>query len=1070
MPLLTGPLRLVRRGGAATVAGRGAAQRLLQTTKEGKQLNQQQTSQEAAHNVSISFNTSQQPPATKKVPDFIINHVPHQHSGAQWLKSKRAQPGVHGDAALVGGYKSFREEIKSIVPDSRVFTDPLRTLAYGTDASFYRLVPKIVVKVHNEEEMIKLILAARKNKTPVTFRAGGTSLSGQAITDSILLKLGHTWRYRKISEDGSKITVEPGWILGQVNRMLAPYGRKLGPDPSSIESCWIGGVVANNSSGMCCGVAQNTYHTVQDIRMVLHDGTILDTHDPASWASFQQTHKSLIDGVMALSKRCKDDPELVALINKKFSIKCTTGYSINALVDFDSPIEVIKHLMVGSEGTLGFVSRVTYNTVPDYKDKASAFFVFSCVEDAATATHHLREAKCTDAVELFDRPSMATCENMEYMHFLRGQPDEAAALLIECRGDTKESMQARINEVTKVIKEAGIPTLTPIEFSYDAAECAAFWDARKALIPMVGAVREAGTSVLLEDVAVPVKNLAKLCRGITEMFHKFGYHDGSAFGHALEGNLHLVFTQGFETPAQVDRYAGMMDFLCNMVVELEGSLKAEHGTGRNVAPYVELEWGPKATQIMWELKGLFDPEDQLNPGVVLNKNPTIHKENLKPLPVAHGVVDTCMECGFCESACPSGHVTLTPRQRIVATREIARLEQSAIPEDVEKLKLMEDLYKYQALDTCAADGMCAEKCPVSINTGRMVKDLRARRYGPESLQFRAAELSAKNFGLVMGSVPTLLNAVDLVHSIVGTTVMGGVSGLLAPALGVSWNKYIPRGASKLAQPAPAPAGATKVVYLATCVSRSMGPARGDTETESIHEKTLSVLKKAGMEVIYPDDIANACCGLIYDSRGLPSQGNDQVKALEKALLKASNNGAIPILADTSPCLMRMKENFAHPALKQVLYDPTEFAAKFLLDKLSITKKEKSVAIHVPCSSKKMKKDKFFEQIAGACAEEVTVSPVPCCGMAGDRGLRFPEMSGGGTASSVAVPPGDAMVIRDPSAGGNTTRAWTEVKGAVSEGFSSSRTCEIALSLQTGTHFKSIMYLLDRCSSPKPASV
>ena len=283
--------------------------------------------------IDMVLNTSSSAASSKSVPDFIINHVAPIHSGSQWLQTKRqTEEEKYGEASLEGGYKQFREDIKGVVPDSRVFTDPLRTLAYGTDASFYRLVPKIVVKVHDEAEMIKLVQLAAKNKTPVTFRAGGTSLSGQAITDSILLKLGHTWRYRKIEDDGKLITVEPGWILGQVNRMLAPYGRKLGPDPSSIESCWIGGVVSNNSSGMCCGVSQNTYHTIKDLRLVMHDGTILDTADPASWASFQKTHKHVVDGVMALAARVKADEELTALIKKKFSIKCTTGYSINALV------------------------------------------------------------------------------------------------------------------------------------------------------------------------------------------------------------------------------------------------------------------------------------------------------------------------------------------------------------------------------------------------------------------------------------------------------------------------------------------------------------------------------------------------------------------------------------------------------------------------------------------------------------------------------------------------------------------------------------------------------------------
>jgi D-lactate dehydrogenase len=772
---------------------------------------------------------------------------------------------------------------------------------------------------------------------------------------------------------------------------------------------------------------------------------------------------------VALSQRIKADAELTALINKKFAIKCTTGYSINALVDFNDPLEMIKHLFVGSEGTFGFVSRATYHSVPDYKDKASAFIVFPTVEDASNVTWELRKAGCTDAVELFDNRSLKTCEDFEHLHFLRGLANTATALLIECRGADAAMLKKRIEESIEVVRNSSL-TLNAAEFSYDPAVCAAYWDARRALIPMVGAMREAGSSVLLEDVAVPVQNLAKLCNGINEMFEKFEYHDGSAFGHALEGNLHLVFTQAFESPAEVARYEAMMDHLCKLTIDLEGSCKAEHGTGRNVAPYVELEWGAKATQIMWELKGLFDPDNLLNPGVVLNKDPKVHTQNLKPLPVAHGIIDSCMECGFCESACPSGHVTLTPRQRIVATRELARLEASGTVEDLNKAMEMKKNYEYLALDTCAADGMCSVKCPVNINTGRMVKDIRAGMTQADSMETKLIDFSANNFGILMGGVPAMLSLVDKVHGLVGSRVMHFASSLVSPVVGVQWNPYLPASAPAVAEQPPVTVAKgqekSKVVYFVTCVSRSMGGvARGDADEGSLHEKTMSVLAKAGYEVVLPSGLGDLCCGLIFDSRGYPKQGSSQMQKLEEELLVASENGSIPILCDTSPCMARMKEQFKDSRLKDAIFEPTEFAATKLMPRLEIFRKEKSVAVHVPCSSKQMKKDGFFEKVARACSEEVTMSPVPCCGAAGDRGMRYPEISGGGVASQVKVPSGSAMVLREPSKGGNTTSNWTDVKSSCSDGYSTSRTCEIQLSLATGTHFKSIMYLLDKCARP-----
>jgi len=148
---------------------------------------------------------------------------------------------------------------------------------------------------------------------------------------------------------------------------------------------------------------------------------------------------------------------------------------------------------------------------------------------------------------------------------------------------------------------------------------------------------------------------------------------------------------------------------------------------------------------------------------------------------------------------------------------------------------------------------------------------------------------------------------------------------------------------------------------------------------------MNVLAKAGYDVIIPNGIADLCCGLIFDSRGYPNQGTSQMTTLEAELLEASDNGAIPILCDTSPCMARMKEQFKDARLKTAIFEPTEFAATKLLPRLEIYRKEPSIAVHVPCSSKQMKKDGYFETVARACSESVTMSPVPCCGAAGDRG-------------------------------------------------------------------------------------
>jgi len=939
---------------------------------------------------------------------------------------------------LTGTYETLYNRLCTTIPRNRLIHDDMRTLAFGTDASFYRLIPKLVVRVRDESEVIRVLRETMQLKTPITFRAAGTSLSGQAVSDSVLAMLDG-WTNYTIAHDASTITLQPGIIGAYANIFLAPYEKKIGPDPASINSAMIGGIVANNSSGMCCGTAQNSYRTLKSMRIILRDGTVLDTGDPASREKFRSTHGQFLARIHRLAIRVKGNAPLAERIRKKYKMKNTMGYSLNALVDFDDPFEIIQHLMVGSEGTLAFIAEVTLNTVPELRHKASSLMLFPDTDTACRAVMVLKGCR-VEAVELMDRASLRAVENKSGMpSFLKSLDDHVASLLVETRGLNAAGLDEQISEIMEAI--GGLKKIRPVEFTSVPAEFGKLWDIRKGLFPAVGAMRKTGTTVIIEDVAFPVPSLAEATRDLQEMFIRYGYSDAIIFGHALEGNLHFTFKQDFNTAAEVQRYKQVMDDLTNMVIKkYDGALKAEHGTGRNMAPFVEFEWGSEAYALMNEIKNIFDPDHLLNPGVIINRDPLAHLKNLKPLPPADEIIDKCIECGFCEVQCPSRNLTFTPRQRIVVYREIARLRASG--ENSLRQRSLEEEYQYFGDDTCATDGMCATTCPVGINTGNLVKALRARNTSPlaQSVAWFISRHMAGTTAVMRG----VLNLVNTIHGMLGTRAMESIAGSLRNISGNRiplWNKHMPKGAPFLNPKPPESGNPLRVVYFPSCINRTMGMSKNHDDEVSVVEKTDALLRKAGFDVVYPDHLNSLCCGMSFASKGFKDQAEAKSDELKSAFLKASQNGHFPILSDTSPCTLHTKESF-NGQLK--IFEPIEFILQFLVDKLDFHKLEETITIHNTCSGRKMGLDASFTKLANMCAKNVVIPyDVGCCGWAGDRGFTYPELNSSALESLAARIPDDC-----------------------SHGYSTSRTCEIGLSLHGGIPYQSVVYLVDKCTTSK----
>lgn len=965
-------------------------------------------------------------------------------------------------------YSRFLEEVGKFVPKNALYTDELRRFAWGTDAGFYRLVPKIVIRSSNEKEVSKILEAASKFDVPVTFRAAGTSLSGQSVSDSVLIVAGKNWERYKVSEDASEITLEPGIVGARVNAILKPYGRKFGPDPASIGSCMVGGIVMNNASGMSCGTHANSDKELESVRMVLMDGTVLDTGDEASRNAFRASYPEFIRKIEELRDEILSDKELSDRIRYKYSIKNVTGLNIFPFVRFEDPFDIIAHLLVGSEGTLAFMSQVTMKTLPLPSKEASAMVYFGTIREAAEAVVALKkeiDPAVLDAAELLDKRSLASVDDP----MLNEYPDkDLTALLLRVTGSDQTDLDANIGKLSEVLRRFAV--LNDAEgnsfiFSSDPAITGKYWAIRSGIFPSVGGMRREGTTCLIEDIAFHIENLPDATVDLSALLDRHGYDDSCIYGHALEGNFHFIINQSFDSEAEVNRYEAMIRDVAEMVVgKYDGSLKAEHGTGRNMAPFVSYEWGEKAFGIMKRVKELFDPHGLLNPGVIFNDDPKCFLRNFKALPVLKPWTDEgkavepelaeiykklnkCIECGFCEVNCLSCGFTLSSRTRIATQREITSLRALQNPSATEQARLqtLEKEYSYAGEQTCAGDGLCSTSCPMGINVADLTHQLRRMNMPAGTLGYGVWDFTAKHYSGVKSGLKGALRMATAGETVLGDLAMSGLCRWLHSVIRLPlWTPATPKAynipKSLRALVSSVVASTNKVVYFPSCINQMMGlPKHHHAVDKPLVEEMVSLLTKAGYEVIFPENMSSLCCGTIWESKGMPEIADRKTKELEDALWKASEEGRYPVLCDQSPCLHRMK----HKIKRMRLYEPSEFILEFLADRLDFHQTDTPVAIHLTCSMRLMHKTDKMLELARMCSSNVIVPEgVGCCGFAGDKGMTHPELN--------------KYALRKLKA---------QVKG-IPVGYSNSRTCEIGLATNSGIPYVSIAYLVNRCTTAK----
>ncbi len=957
---------------------------------------------------------------------------------------------AHSDAVdeahLDGTPDRLKHDLIGLLGKDQVLQRLSDLVRYASDASPYRYLPQVVVMPRDVADVIAILDYCRDNGRHATFRAAGTSLNGQSQSDDVLIDVRRHWNGMVVEDDGARLRVRPGTILAHANAVLRRYGRRLGPDPASERVATIGGVIANNAGGMRCTLERNAYHTVSAMTFVLPSGTVIDTGATDAEALFATAEPELAVGLMELRAELLADDELSARVRHKFSMRNTTGYALVALLDGDTPLGIFRRLLVGSEGTLAFLAEAVIDTLPARAAATVSWIVLPSIDEAVALVPGL-VALGAEAVELMVAPALRVAAQAfpgtpEYWKTL---PPAAAALLVEFRADDDaelEAAQAQVADLT-----AGANLLHPLDFTRDEELIELDWHVREGLLGIVGKLRPEGTAVVIEDVCFPPARVADGARELQALLAKHGFMPGVA-GHAAYGNLHFTLTPKLADPADRERYAAFMSELVELVIDTyDGSLKAEHGTGLNMAPFVSHEWGEKATAMMWRIKALADPHGVLGPNVVLTRDGGIHLKAFKSLPAIEHVATACIECGFCEPACPSRNVTTTPRQRIQLRREMARQ-----PEGSPVLARLQHEYQYDGTETCAADGACAVACPVSIDTGALVKSFR-RAESTETGE-KVALLVAKRLAMVEKLARTALGAADVIQRTVGTKALTGLTAgarlAISEDLVPSVPGPMPRSALRKL-PVTTRAGAA-AVYFPACVNRIFGRDPDRPRHPSLPQALVDVSARAGKPLWIPGDVAGKCCSMPWSSKGYERGHRWMAATTCDALWRWSDRGTKPIVIDAASCTNGLLDDVKNhldgerrARLERIAILDSIAWCDGLLPALTVNGRLERVAVHPTCSTTQLGLTKTLLKIAGRLAADVLV-PVgsTCCGTAGDRGLLHPELV--------------VSATRDMKAALDATPAQAYL--------SANRTCEMGLRHATGRPYESFVFLLEQLTRPQ----
>lgn len=894
--------------------------------------------------------------------------------------------------------------------------DPLTRLALSHDASRFLNIPEEVVVASGIEDVRQLFAEAAQQHRGLALRGGGTSLSGQSITKSVLVDVRRRFRDIEVLDDGALVRAGAGATVAAINARLRPYGRRLGPDPASAQAATLGGIIANNSSGKLCGLADDPFHTVESMVVVLPNGNVIDTASPDADVALSWENPTIAGGLAILRRRLRDDPTSLAEIARLWSMRNAMGYQLRALTDFASPSSMLRQIMVGSEGTLGFIAEATMRTVPLCPEQHVSLAVFPTLAAAIDAAAELVEYGF-DAIELFDVDAIRVIQELPDVHPALTQLDldEHTALSLELHAETPDTLAERIAHVA--------PALAKLPEVHDVTGIVRdqpLWHIHHGVHTAMAMARPPATTLVMEDFSVPREHVVEVITQLNRLFDRFGIKRSAITGHLTDCTLHFMLTENFSNADRLRKYKRFVQAFVKLVLSKGGVLKAQYGTGRAMAPFLERQVGTELYECMREIKHLFDPLGILNRAVMFNEIPDAHLCDLKLMPTISDSVDRCIECGLCETVCPSADLTLSPRQRIVLQREIA-----ARHDDKPLLDAIAENFQYAAIDTCSTASMCQLACPLGIDTGELVR--RQRRARTTEVEERNWDRAARNWEnatfLASTALSTARRFKPVAKSLLkfGRQRYGGDHVWVYPE-DLSGDTTLRRRPQRERTASDAVAA-----YFPSCQQTLLG-ASGQGVFGAFNE----LCTRAGVAVTLLN-ASGLCCGIPWSSRGMRLGEQTMTGHVRRAIAPRQDD---TIVVDSSACTHALTTMLApYPDVHCTIVDVIDFVAATVLPKLRVTHPIGSLLLYPSCGNGHLGNTATLLALANAVADEVVVpTSWNCCGAHGERGLLHPELPI--SATKLAI---EEINAHDFDAYASTTR-----------------TCEVAMQRVSGHPFVHIL--------------